>query len=114
MENHRWLTKTGPGMLTSIDTNQMIFPFHAELDQAHIVLFLEWSQSQHRAEDGRCFDTDEHCRMHTAGHRLTRRSDHVEVHRVLIDLGEQSRSWNGDQKRPRRAAFPWDELRPVA
>src|SRR5439155_18190748 len=45
MEDDRRLSKTGPGMLTSSDANQVIFPFQAELDQAHIVLFLERSQS---------------------------------------------------------------------
>src|SRR6266568_7887505 len=40
------LTKTGPGMLTASDTDQVIFPLHTDLYQAHIVFFLEWPQSQ--------------------------------------------------------------------
>src|SRR5438105_14192438 len=98
MEDNGGLAKTGPGMLTSIDSDQVIFPFHADLDQAHVILFLEWPQGQDRAEDRCCFDTDEHRRMHTASNRLTRGSDHVQVHRVLIDLGKEGWRGNGEHK----------------
>src|SRR5438105_4191444 len=33
-------------MLTASDTDQVIFPLHTDLYQAHIVFFLEWPQSQ--------------------------------------------------------------------
>ena len=85
-------------MLTAIDTDQLLFSFQADLDQAHIVLFLEWPQSQHCPEDGRCFDTDEYRRMDTAGNRYPIWSDDIQVHRVLIDLSKQSRCRNGKDK----------------
>src|SRR5256885_10219139 len=84
MKDNGRLAKTRPGMLTAIDTDQLLFSFQADLDQAHIVLFLEWPQSQDRAKDRCRFDTDEHCCMHTAGHCFTRRSDDVQVHRMFI------------------------------
>lgn len=51
MEDNGGLAKTGPGMLTSSVADQMIFPLHADLDQAHVILFLEWPQGQDSAED---------------------------------------------------------------
>src|SRR6266487_5217302 len=108
------LTKTGPAMLTASDTDQVIFPLHTDLYQAHIVFFLEWPQSQDCTKDGPRFDTDERCRMHTARHRLTRRSDNIQVHRVLIDLSEQGRSRNGERKRGGRLAFTWNGFGPFA
>ena len=95
-------------MLAPIDSDHVIFPFQALLDQAHIVLLFEWPQRQNRAEDGRCFDTDEHRRMHTTGNCLTRGSDDVQVHRVLIDLGQQGRRWNGEHKGLGRLSFTWN------
>src|SRR2546422_988887 len=66
MEDNRWLAVTGPGMLASREGDQVIFPFQALFHQAHVILFFEWPQRQDCAEDGCCFDTNEHCRMHTA------------------------------------------------
>src|SRR6266581_7524346 len=85
MKDNGRLAKTGPGMLTSIDANQMVFSLHTDLDQAHVVFLLEWPQGQYRAEDGCRFDTDEYRRMHTAGYRLARGGDDIQVHRVLIE-----------------------------
>src|SRR5437868_6314400 len=98
MEDNGRLAKTGPGMLASIDADQVLFSFQADLDQAHVILFLEWPQGQDRTEDRCRFDTDEYCSMHTASYRLTGGSDDIQVHRVLIDLGQQGRSRNGERK----------------
>jgi hypothetical protein len=100
-------------MLTSIDAGQMLFPFHADLHQAHIVL-LEWPQGQDRAEDRCRFDTDEHRRMHTASHGRSIRGDDVQVHRMLIDLGEESRSRNGEHEGLGRLARPRHRFGPFA
>ena len=99
MEDDRWLSKTGPGMLTSIDANHMIFPFQAHLDQAHIVLFLEWPQRQSRTEDGRCFDTDKH--------RKTRRL--VFVRLVDQSKGPATEHLAFDQPQLRRRRPVWEE-----
>src|SRR6266496_6011418 len=107
MEDNCGLAKTGPGMLASIDADQMIFSFQALLDQAHIVLLLEWSQRQDSAEDSSRFDANEHRRMHTAGNRRPIGSDDIQIHCVLIDLGQQGRSRNGERKRGGRLAFTW-------
>src|SRR6266700_392543 len=72
-------------MLTAVDADQVIFPFHKNFHQAHIVFFLQWPQSQDRAKDGCRFDTDEHRCMHTARHCCPIRSDHVQVHRMFIE-----------------------------
>src|SRR5947208_89726 len=85
MKDNGRLAKTRPRMLTAIDADQVIFPLHADLHQAHVVLFFEWPQGQNRAEDCGCFDTDEHCRMYPAGDRLARRSHDIQVHRMFIE-----------------------------
>src|SRR5205807_7301399 len=73
-----------------------------------IVFFLEWPQSQDCTKDGPHFDTDERCRMHTARHRLTRRSDNVQVHRVLIEplRAELVPEWRAQRIRQTRGAVP--------
>src|SRR5207302_7092957 len=42
MKDNRRLAKTRPRMLTAIDANQVIFPLHTDLNQAHIVFFFQW------------------------------------------------------------------------
>src|SRR2546426_285239 len=64
------------------------------------------------AETRRLFDTEEPRRMDTAGNRLTRGSDNVEVHRVFIDLAKLCRSRNGKRKRLSRLAFPGNRFGP--
>src|SRR5205823_7968914 len=114
MEDNGRLAKTRPAMLTAIDADQVIFPLHADLDQAHIVLLFEWPQGQDRAEDRGCFDTDEHRRMHPAGYRRSIRSNDIEVHRMLIDLGQQCWSRNGEHKGLGRGAWPGHRFRSFA
>lgn len=50
--------------------------------------------------------------MHTAGNGLARGSHDVQVHRVLIDLGQQGRRRNGEYKGLGRLAGTWNRFGP--
>ncbi len=102
MENNRRLAKTRPGMLTSSQADQLIFPFQAELDQAHVILLLERAERQNGSENRCGFDAHQDRRMHPLRHSNAIRCDDLQFERVLIDLGEQRRGRNGEHKRFRR------------
>src|SRR5260370_42423288 len=108
MKDNGRFAKTRPSMFTAVDADQWLFPFQADLDQAHIILLLEWSQSQDCTEDSSRFHANEHRRVHPAGNRLTRRRDDIQIHSVLIDLSQQGRSRNGERKGLGRLAFTWN------
>src|SRR5438132_7264914 len=112
MEDNGWLAVTGPGMLASSQADQMLFRLQRLLDQAHIILLLEWAEGEDRSENRCRFDAHQHRRMHTAGYRYPIGSDDVQVQRMLIDLGQQRRSWNGEHKGLDRLAWACNRCGP--
>ncbi|GHO58477.1 hypothetical protein KSB_69520 [Ktedonobacter robiniae] len=65
-------------MLASSQADQGIFPFQAELDQAHVILLLECAKRQNSSENRGGFDAHEDRRVDSLGHSYAIRRDHVQ------------------------------------
>src|SRR5256885_11870888 len=83
MKDDGGFARAWPAMLASGEADQVLFRLQGLLDEAHIILLLEWPQRQDRTEDGCRFDTHQHRRMDTAGHRRPIGGHDVQLHRVL-------------------------------